>query len=273
MGSTQDDTPGRLTLYWQPGCTSCLRTREYLDRHGIAYRSVNVLSDPGAREALARLGTRTVPLLVRDGVWVSAQDAAEVARFVGLAWAAPRLDAGELLDRLEGLLEHAARVAERWPSHRLGDTLPGRERSHADLLYHVAMIVEALLDAADPRRGGALTYEHFERRPAAQDNDPARLARRLRDARDALRRWRPQGAHCASAMTVRTYYGERPLHEVIERTAWHVAQHLRQIDHLAREVLHLADVPALAAALLAGLPLPQRVWDAEIRFGPTAALD
>jgi glutaredoxin len=265
--------PGLLTLYWQPGCTSCLRTREYLEQHGIPYESVNVLSDPGARDALASLGARTVPLLVRDGRWVSAQDPAEVARFVGLPWAGRRLEVGDLLARIEALLDVAARFADCWPAHRLGDTLPGRDRSHADLLYHVAMIVEGLLDAADTGRAGALTYAHFERRPAAEDVAPARLARRLRATRSSLARLRECGSALGPAVAVNTYYGARPVHEVIERTAWHVAQHLRQIEHLAHEVLHLSDAPALGAALLAGLPLPERVWDAEIQFGTTAALD
>jgi glutaredoxin len=271
--STTMELSGPLIFYWQPGCTSCLRTREYLEQHGIAYESVNVLSDPGAREALARLGARTVPLLVRGGRWVSAQDPAEVARFVGLAWAGLRLAADELLDRIAALLDVAAGYAERWPEHRLAETLPGRDRSHADLLFHVAMIVEGLLDAADPQRGGALTYAHFERRPAVEDVEPGRLARRLRDTRAALAQLRLRGLPAGPAAAVNTYYGERPVHEVIERTAWHVAQHLRQIDHLAREVVHLSDVPALEAELLAGLPLPKRVWDAEIQFRGAGALD
>lgn len=258
---------GSLTLYWQPGCTSCLRVREYLDQHGIDYRSVNVLADPGARDALAELGARTVPLLVRDGRWVSAQDPAEVARFVGLRWTAGRLAAADLLARLDALLELAAHFAARWPRQRLSETLPGRDRSHADLLYHVAMIVEGLLDAAAPGRSGALTYAHFERRPPAAEVEPARLARRLRETRASLAALAAGVLPQAAAMTVRTYYGERPVHELIERTTWHVAQHLRQIEHLAREVIGLPDAPVLPTELLAGLPLPQRVWDAEIRFG------
>jgi hypothetical protein len=204
---------------------------------------------------------------------VSAQDPAEVARFVGLPWTGRRLEVGDLLTRLEALLDVAAAFAERWPAQRLTDTLPGRDRSHADLLYHVAMIVEGLLDAADPERAGALTYAHFERRPPPGDVAPARLADRLRATGASLTRFRARGLPAGADVTVKTYYGERPVHELIERSAWHVAQHLRQIEHLAREVLRLRDVPEIGAALLTGLPLPERVWDAEIQFGARAALD
>jgi len=72
---------------------------------------------------------------------------------------------------------------------------------------------------------------------------------------------------------VRTYYGLRPLHEVLERTAWHVAQHARQIDHIAAVVLALPSAPRLDPRELVGLPVPQQVWDAEVQFVSAQALD
>jgi hypothetical protein len=53
---------------------------------------------------------------------------------------------------------------------------------------------------------------------------------------------------------------------VLERTTWHVAQHVRQLER----VLVALDVDlgtALAPALLDGLPLPAAVWDAENSLG------
>jgi len=34
-----------IKAYWQPGCTSCLRMKEFLTRHGVSFVSVNVLED------------------------------------------------------------------------------------------------------------------------------------------------------------------------------------------------------------------------------------
>ena len=34
-----------IKAYWQPGCTSCLRMKEFLTRHGVPFVSVNVLED------------------------------------------------------------------------------------------------------------------------------------------------------------------------------------------------------------------------------------
>ena len=43
-------------FYWQPGCSSCLRAKEFLKQHGIAFDSINVREDEGAMDDLARLG-------------------------------------------------------------------------------------------------------------------------------------------------------------------------------------------------------------------------
>ena len=258
-----------FTLYWQPGCTSCLRAREFLAARGIAFESVNVQADATALGRLAALGLRSVPVLVRGDEFVFAQDLGEVARFVGLPFDARRLEPSVLFERLGELLDWAAALAARWPAERLRDRLPERPRRHADLLFHVAMIVEGLLDAADPQRDAALTYAHFERLPGEADIGPQQLAGQLLATRAALQAARDRCLARGPGALLRTYYGERPAHEVLERSTWHVAQHLRQLHHLATEVLALPDAPALAPRLLAGLPLPERVWDAEMTFAAT----
>jgi hypothetical protein len=61
-----------------------------------------------------------------------------------------------------------------------------------------------------------------------------------------------------------TYYGQQSLHSVLERTTTHVAQHLRQLALvLGRTAADATDV-RLDPALLAGLPLPEDAWDAEV---------
>ena len=34
-----------VKVYWQPGCSSCLKTKEFLMDNGIPFKSVNVLED------------------------------------------------------------------------------------------------------------------------------------------------------------------------------------------------------------------------------------
>ena len=52
--------------------------------------------------------------------------------------------------------------------------------------------------------------------------------------------------------TVKTYYGERPLHELLERCTWHSAQHARQIIAVLERLGIKADGP-LTEADYAGL--------------------
>jgi hypothetical protein len=128
------------------------------------------------------------------------------------------------------------------------------------------MIVQGLLDAADPQRDGELTYAHFERRPARSQVAARALHDWLEQCRAQLADWWRAHGGGAPGRLLRTYYGERPMHEVLERTAWHVAQHVRQLDFIAVDLLHLPVQGRLHAAQLAGLPVPCGVWDPEIRF-------
>ena len=54
-----------IKAYWQPGCTSCLRMKEFLTKHGVPFVSVNVLADKAALAELAELGIRSVPIVRR----------------------------------------------------------------------------------------------------------------------------------------------------------------------------------------------------------------
>src|SRR5690606_39888204 len=50
--ATENAAP-EIRAFWQPGCTSCLRMKEFLQRHGVPFTSVNVLEEKGAMEELA----------------------------------------------------------------------------------------------------------------------------------------------------------------------------------------------------------------------------
>jgi arsenate reductase-like glutaredoxin family protein len=45
----------RVRVFWQPGCTSCLRTKEFLTRHGVDYESINVHGNDAAMADLPGL--------------------------------------------------------------------------------------------------------------------------------------------------------------------------------------------------------------------------
>ena len=39
----ETDKQPPLKVYWQPGCSSCLKTKEFLIDNGIKFDSINVL--------------------------------------------------------------------------------------------------------------------------------------------------------------------------------------------------------------------------------------
>jgi glutaredoxin len=248
-----------FTVYWQPGCTSCLRTKEFLRGHGVAFESVNVREDPQALQKLAALGARSVPVVARGDAFAYGQDLETVARFVGIEAGLQRLDVPVLVSRLLALLDSTALLAAQLPEQSWHEQLPGRERTHLDLAYHVSQVVVGFLDAA---LGGRLAFEHFERRPPDHVATAADVARLIRSVSQALAVW--WGANQSRLPAeLDTYYGRQPLHAVLDCTTWHVAQHARQLQRLL-ELRGVEPRPSLAPALLAGLPLPDDVWDAEV---------
>src|SRR6201982_1492899 len=50
-----------IHAYWQPCCTSCLRMKEFLARHGVPFVSVNVLEDEAGVAARGAPATRGPP--------------------------------------------------------------------------------------------------------------------------------------------------------------------------------------------------------------------
>ena len=136
-----------IKAYWQPGCTSCLRMKEFLTRHGVPFVSVNVLEDRAAMAELAELGVRSVPIIRRGSDWANGQVLRDVARVAGIRWGdTPILAPAELVSRLTTIQSAAQRYLRQIPEERLGDMLPNRPRSYGQLVYHIFNIADAFLE-------------------------------------------------------------------------------------------------------------------------------
>ncbi len=248
-------------LYWQPGCTSCLKAKEFLSGHGIAFDSINVRAVPGAMAELARLGARSVPVIACGDRFCFGQELEEVARFVGVPWRRERLKMVTLVDRIRHLLRAAPRLAAQIPDAHFETLIDGRpDRSYGDIGFHVAMIVEGFLASA---RGGELSFDHFLKRPEGASRRSSEVCAQIDLTASRFDAWWEAMADRSGTEPVRTYYGAQPLHGVLERTAWHVAQHCRQMEHIVR-TLGISPAIALGDAELGGLPLPDKIWDKEI---------
>jgi hypothetical protein len=64
----------------------------------------------------------------------------------------------------------------------------------------------------------------------------------------------------ALSRVLKTYYGDTAAHRVYERITWHSAQHCRQLVAVLERMGIAPDRP-LTPADLAGLPLPERLWE------------
>lgn len=249
-------TGEHVRVYWQPGCTSCLRTKEFLKRQGIAFESIDVSVTPGARDDLIRIGARGLPVVRLGDRFTLCQSFGDVLEFLDLrvSLGGP-LPPAELVARLERVLASAARYTRQFTDAQLATTFRNRNRTIGATAFHVFRIVEMFLDAVG---GGELRVEGFSDQPPAtwRGEDIARWGVEMRDR---LRAWWANEPDRTLSYPVRTYYGERTCHDVFERTTWHAAQHTRQLILMLDSVGVAADDP-LTPADLAGLPVPEQVW-------------
>jgi glutaredoxin len=60
-----------LIVYSSSWCPDCRTAKRFLDKHGIAYKEVNIENTPGAAEEVIRhAGKRAIPQFVINGRWV-----------------------------------------------------------------------------------------------------------------------------------------------------------------------------------------------------------
>lgn len=248
----------QLRVFWQPGCSSCLRTKEFLAEHGVPFRSIDVLNDPGGMDEMAALGVRTVPIVARGKDYVSGQILRDVAAFAGIEWGRKVLPPAELKTRIDGILAGALRFSAQLPEERLDDMLPERPRSYRDLACHIFQIVDAFVDEAE---GDPLTAAKYEANAPAGVVSSADIVEFGTGVRDRFDGWWAD-APDAFDRPAACYYGYQSQHDFMERTAWHSGQHARQLM-LVLGKLGIAPDGPLTEADFAGLPMPTNVWDNE----------
>lgn len=252
----ESTAPVKIKMFWQPGCSSCLRTKEFLSKHGIDYESINVHGDPSGMSQLRALGARSVPVVALGNKYTLCQSFDDVIDFLGLKVELNEpLSPEQLVAKLDLVLSAAVRYTLQFPQHKLREFFRDRKRSAADTAYHVFRVAEMGLLAAQQTE---LLFEGFNDLPpsdwSAQDIADWGLS-----VRDRFRTWWDV-ADRSLQFTVPTYYGRHTMHNVMERTTWHAAHHARQLVLMLEEYGVTPDTP-LSAEDLKGLPVPENVWD------------
>jgi hypothetical protein len=217
-----------------------------------------VLEDAAGLAELRRLGARSVPVLSRGDEFVFAQNIAHVVKFLGLNESTgPALSPAELVARLDEFLAAALRFIPQMPDDRLETEVPNRPRSYRVLGHHMFRVPETFLEVSG---GDALTYENLTARPPDDMRTTADIVAYGADVRARLRAWWNAKTDRSGRETVQTYYGPQLLHEYLERTTWHVGQHVRQWMMLLGMAGITPERP-LGDAEFAKLPMPSSVWD------------
>src|ERR687888_1677600 len=139
-----------LRVYWRPGCSSCVKVKEFLTNLGVDYESINVSARPEAMEELRALGVRTVPVVARGSEYVFAQELADVSAFIGRKVDFKRLAPDALYAKWQRMLGAAQRHVMQMPPERLGErATPGRDRSIRELAYHIYQVPDSFLQAVE----------------------------------------------------------------------------------------------------------------------------
>lgn len=251
-------TAEKIRVFWAPGCTSCLRTKEFLTRQGVEYQAINAATDPGAQEAMAALGARSVPVVARGDQFIYPQRMEDIVAFLGLdAVVEQRLPPEELVSRIRVILPAAQRYIRQIPAEVLDVKFRNSVRLLRGIAHHVFRIVDAHVDADEQRieLSNELIMDETERvRPG---DDVVAYGDRVLTRFNAWWAANPD-KECVREMD--TYFGRVNAHEVLERTAWHSAQHVRQLLYVL-DSLGIAPDRPLTKNDLAGLPLPEKAWE------------
>jgi glutaredoxin len=248
-----------LKVYWRPGCSSCVRVKEFLSNLGIDYESVNVSATPAAMDDLRALGVRTVPVVARGTDYVFAQELADVSKFLGRKVEFRRLPAPALAEKWLTVLTAAQRHIGQIPPARLGErATPGRDRSIRDLAYHIYQVADAFLQAVEDGREDLTAI--YNAPPPANVTSAEEVANFGKKTTGKVKAWWARQPDKTCAGTVKTYYGVQPLHHLLERSTWHSAQHARQIIAVLEGLGVKVDRP-LGEKDYAGLPMPAGLWE------------
>ncbi|HET7874407.1 MAG TPA: DinB family protein [Methylomirabilota bacterium] len=162
----------------------------------------------------------------------------------------------ELAARLDRILASAERLVRELPERVMELKPPQRDRSLRDLAFHVFRLALAFADGMDM---GRLPEAWLQEKAPEDLRDGAAIARYGALVRGRLAGWFEGAASREYARVIDVYYGPQSGHDLLERTTWHAAQHLRQLHALA-EGLGLTPPEPLPAADFEGLPLPASLW-------------
>ncbi len=246
-------SPPEVSVYWKPGCSSCLKLKEFVEKNGIAFESVNLAVSPERMAEITGAGLRSIPVVRRGDQFSYAQSLDDVAAFLGVQRRHTRLPDQDLFDRWSDVLCQARQVVRSFDEEMLRrPAISLRERPVRDLCAHIFQIVDAFIGTVDD---GVIDHRSLLRPRedvVTKDQLLAFVYRTLERYKALRQTFRTRSL----PDRLMTYYGEQPSGVVLERSVWHSAQHARQLDVVAAG--NGAEFQ-INPALYVGLPMPERL--------------
>ena len=218
-------------------------------------------NDPGGRERLLKFGVRNVPVVSKGESYVFGQNLEDVAEFVGLQGTGHTpLPPPILFTKWIHVLRAAQRYILQFPGDRLAErVIDNRDRSIRLLSHHIFRIAEAFLETAIDEVEYRLNNANI---PPDEGScvTGAEIVSYGDGIIERVENWWAQLEDTSCRQKVRTFYGMQPLHQLLERSTWHSAQHTRQLIAVL-ERFGIEPNGRLTPEDLAGLPLPDGLWE------------
>ena len=220
---------------------------------------MNIAGNAEARARLTAHGLDSVPAVCLGDRCVPGGDLGAIAGLLSLDYTAPSvLPPERLFAKFMLVLDAATRFFLQAPFEGLAYKSPDRDRPFRNLGRHISLIPRAFVLAYDSNV--------FDRRSFGEVNVPPdltgpQIANEIQGSKSLLNDWwQNSGREDPLDRVIESYWGMHTLMEVFERETWHSAQHTRQVM-MFLDQLSIAPNGPLTADDLAGLPIPDRVWD------------
>ena len=220
---------------------------------------MNIAFSREARERLVAHGLDSVPAVCLGDDCVPGGDLQAIASLLSLDYTPPlMLTPTQLFERFVFVLEAAGRYFRQAPFEGLSLKSPDRDRSFRELAMHITLIPTAFVTAYDTNEFPNTLFREENVDPSLTGDDLAML---LEESKQRLQDWwQTSGRDDPFDRVLETYWGAHTLLEAFERETWHSAQHTRQVI-MFLEMLSVTPDRSLSPQDLAGLPMPEGVWD------------
>jgi glutaredoxin/uncharacterized damage-inducible protein DinB len=258
MSTTEATTEQTSTieLYWLPGCSSCMRMKEFVQRSGVEFTAINAEADERGADKLRRHELHAPAACVGDRC-VDGHHLDQVADLLGIPYEQPvMLSPYELHIRYGSINEALCRFLGQMPLGADEYRLPGRRRSMLDLANHTSLVARAFLKAFHENKHDTSIYKRLS--PVSGFPEVIAMAEKTRHLMDTW--WDEDGQDDPLDRVVESYGGYQTLHQVLERETWHTAQHSRQLQYVLELHGVQPDGP-LTDDVLKGLPVPAGIHE------------